>query len=53
MRCLRLRPQPGRVLKDALGAGVMDEPLAADQSLLHGNLAPGAKAIGNFGPGHV
>jgi hypothetical protein len=34
------------VLKDALWTGVMDELLAADHSLLHENLAPGAKAIG-------
>lgn len=31
----------------------MDELLAADQPLLHEHFAPGAKAIGQFYPGHV
>jgi hypothetical protein len=36
----------GRVLKDALWTGVMNELVAAHQPLLHEHVAPGAKAIG-------
>jgi hypothetical protein len=45
--------EPGRVLKDALWAGVVDELFAADEALLHGHLAPGAKTIGEFGQGYI
>lgn len=41
--------EPGCVLEDALWAGVMDELLAADETLLHRHLAPGAEAIGEVG----
>jgi hypothetical protein len=41
--------EPGRVLEDALRAGVMDELFAADKPLLHRHLAPGAEAIGEVG----
>jgi len=37
--------QAARVLKDALGAGVMDELLSSDQSFGHEHFAPGAEAI--------
>jgi hypothetical protein len=43
-----LRPEAGRVLEDALRTGVVDELLAADETLLHRYLAPGAEAIGEF-----
>ena len=39
----------GRVLENALRAGVVDELLAADEALLHRHLAPGAEAIGEVG----
>jgi len=42
------RAKPGRVLKDALRAGVVDELLAADQPLLHRHPAPRAEAIGEI-----
>lgn len=41
--------EPGCVLEDASRAGVMDELLAADETLLHRHLAPGAEAIGEVG----
>ena len=41
-----LRAQPGRMLKDAFRAGVVDELRAADQALLHRYLAPGAEPVG-------
>ena len=44
-----LWPKPGRVLEDALRAGVVDELLAADKPFLHRHLAPGAEAIGEVG----
>lgn len=47
------RSQPGRVLKDAFRAGVVDELLAADEAFLHRDLAPGAQAIGKFCQGGV
>jgi len=37
------------VLEDALRAGVVDELLAADETLLHRHLAPSAKAIWEVG----
>jgi hypothetical protein len=37
------------VLKDAFRAGVVDELLAADETLLHRHLAPRAEAIGEVG----
>jgi len=37
------------VLKDALRAGVVDELLAADETLLHHHPAPSAEAIGEVG----
>ena len=40
---------PGCVLEDALRAGVVDELLAADETLLHRHLAPGTEAIGEVG----
>ena len=45
--------EPGRVLEDALRAGIVDELLAADEALLHRHLAPGAEAIGKFCQGCV
>ena len=39
------------MLEDALWAGVMDELLATDETLLHRQLAPGAEAIGKIGGG--
>ena len=41
--------EPGCVLEDTLRAGVVDELLAADETLLHRQLAPGAEAIGEVG----
>ena len=41
--------EPGRVLKDALRAGVVDELLTADETLLHHHPAPSAEAIGEVG----
>ena len=38
----------GGVLKDALGAGVVNELAAGDQAFGHGHLAPGAQAVGQF-----
>lgn len=43
-----LGPESGRMLEDALRAGVMDELLSPDEPLLHGNFAPGAEAVGEF-----
>src|SRR3972149_5374936 len=48
-----LGAQPGRVLEDALRAGVVDELFAADETLFHRHLAPGAVAIGEFGQGCI
>jgi hypothetical protein len=45
----RFWTKPGRVLEDALRAGVVDELLATDETLLHRHLAPGAEAIGEVG----
>jgi len=39
------------VLEDALRARVVDELLAADETLLHRQPAPGAEAIGEVGGG--
>jgi len=39
----------GRVLEDALWAGIVDELFAADETLFHRHLAPGAEAIGEVG----
>ena len=36
----------GRMLKDALGAGVVNELAAGDQTFGHGHLAPGAEPVG-------
>ena len=36
----------GRMLKHALGAGVVDELAARDQTFGHRDLAPGAEALG-------
>ena len=47
------RAEPGRVLEDALRAGVVDELFATDEALLHRHLAPGAEAIGKFRQGCV
>ena len=44
-----LRAEPGCVLEDALRAGVVDELLAADETFLHRQPAPGAEAIGEVG----
>lgn len=43
------RAEPGCVLEDAPRAGVVDELLAADETLLHRHLAPSAEAIGKVG----
>jgi hypothetical protein len=43
---LTLRRSLGGMLKDALGAGVVNELAAGDQALGHGHLAPGAQAVG-------
>jgi len=45
-RAGRFWAEPGGVLEDALRAGVMDELLATDETLLHGKAAPGAEAVG-------
>lgn len=45
--------ESGRVLEDALRAGVMDELFAADEALLHRHLAPGTEAIREFFQGYV
>lgn len=42
---LKLGSEPGGVLKDAFGAGVMDELVAAHQALPHEDFAPSAEAI--------
>jgi hypothetical protein len=47
----RFWTKPGCVLEDALRAGVVDELLATDETLLHRHLAPGAEAIGEVGRG--
>ena len=36
----------GRMLKDALRAGVVNELAAGDQTFGHGHLAPGAEPVG-------
>jgi hypothetical protein len=36
------------VLEDALWTSVVDELLATDETLLHGNPTPGAEAIGEL-----
>jgi len=41
--------EPGCVLEDALWAGVVDELLAADETFLHRQPAPGAEAIWEVG----
>jgi len=43
------RADPGGVLEDALWAGIVNELLAADETLLHHYLAPSAEAIGEVG----
>jgi len=40
---------PGGVLEDALWAGIVNELLATDETLLHHYLAPSAEAIGEVG----
>jgi len=40
--------EPGCVLEDTFRAGVVDELLAADETLFHRHLAPGAEAIGEI-----
>jgi hypothetical protein len=47
----KLRAQSGRVLEDALRAGVVDELRAADQAFLHRHLAPGAEPVRERGCG--
>jgi hypothetical protein len=47
----RLGTEPGRVLKDAFRAGVVDELHSADEALLHRHLTPGAEAIREVGWG--
>lgn len=47
------RSQPGRMLKDAFRAGVVDELLPADEAFLHRDSAPGAQAIGKVCQGGV
>ena len=44
-----IRAEPGCVLEDALRTGIMDELIAADETLLHRHLAPSAEAIGEVG----
>ena len=39
------------MLEDALRAGIVDELLAADETLLHRQPTPGAEAIGEVGGG--
>jgi hypothetical protein len=41
--------EPGCVLEDALRASIVDELLAADETLFHCHLAPSAEAIGEIG----
>ncbi len=41
--------ESGRVLEDALRAGVVDELVAADETLLHREPTPGAEAIWKVG----
>ena len=36
------------MLKNTFGAGVVEKLVAADQPLLHGNLAPGAEEVREF-----
>ena len=43
------RAKSGRVLEDALRAGVVNELVAADEAFFHRDLAPGAEAIGEVG----
>lgn len=38
----------GRMLKHALGAGIVNELAAGDQTLGHGDLAPGAETFRQF-----
>ena len=40
--------EPGRVLKDALRAGVVDELFATDETFLHRHPAPCTEAIGEI-----
>jgi hypothetical protein len=40
-----LRPEPCGVLEDALGTGVMQELISADETLLHFDFAPGAEPV--------
>jgi len=42
------RAEPGCVLEDALRTGVVDEVLAADETLFHLYSAPGAESIGEI-----
>jgi hypothetical protein len=50
-RTRRVGAEPGRVLEDALRAGVVNELPAPDETLLHQKSAPGAKAIRKVGWG--
>lgn len=43
---LRLDVQAARVLENTFRARVLDEGLTPDEPFSHGNLAPGAEAIG-------
>jgi hypothetical protein len=45
---LRRRLALGGVLKDTLGAGVMDVQVTPNQPLEHRDLAPGAETVGNL-----
>lgn len=47
------RAKSGRVLEDALRAGVVNELVAADEAFFHRDLAPGAEAIGKCCQGYV
>jgi hypothetical protein len=44
----RFWAEPDCVLEDALRAGVVDELLTTDETLLHWKLTPGAEAIGKI-----
>ena len=41
----QFRAESGRMLEDALRAGVMDKLISADKPFIHRYLAPGTKAV--------
>jgi hypothetical protein len=47
----RFWTESGGVLEDALRAGIVDELLAADETLLHRQPTPGAEAVWEVGGG--